>query len=139
MSRLEWCRWLLAGTVAAGCLLCIAARPAKAVEEARKFLEVLRDPQGEFRYYDTALEYLESIRNSPLVDEEFKDVIDYEAGVTLLTASQAVGETSVRQKRLDEAEQKFKKFLAEHGEHPLATSANTQFANLLAERGRIKT
>ncbi len=139
MSRLEWCRWLLAGTVAAGCLLCIAARPAKAVEEARKFLEALRDPQGEFRYYDTALEYLEMIRSSPLVDQKFKDVIDYEAGVTLIAASQTVGETSVRQKRLDEAEQKFKKFLAEHAEHPLASSANTQLANLLVERGRIKT
>ncbi|MHC4177371.1 MAG: hypothetical protein ACYSWU_07685 [Planctomycetota bacterium] len=138
MSRFQWCRWLLAGGVLAGCLSA-ATRPAAAVEEARKFLEALRDPQGEFRYYDTALEYLETMRTSPLVDQEFKDVIDYEAGVTLVTASRTIGDTSVRQKQLDQAEQKFKRFLAEHSKHPLASSANTQLANLLVERGRMKS
>jgi tetratricopeptide (TPR) repeat protein len=138
MSRSKWCRWLLAGALVAGCL-CIAPRPAGAVEEARRFLEALRDPEGRFRYYDTALEYLEIIRNSPLVDQEFKDVIDYEAGVTLVTTSRMVGDTAVQQKQLDQAEQKFKKFLADHPKHPLVSSANTQLANLLVERGRVKS
>jgi tetratricopeptide (TPR) repeat protein len=133
MSRLAW---VLAGTVVAGCL-CGAARSCKGVEEARKFLEGLRDPQGGFGYYDTALEYLELMRSSPLVDQPFKDVIDYEAGVTLIAASQTVGEMPVRQGRLDQAEQYFKRFLAAHPEHPLVSSANTQLANLLVERGRI--
>jgi Tfp pilus assembly protein PilF len=138
MRRSTWRRWLLVGAVAAGCLA-MTARPGKAVEEARKFLERLRDPQSGFGYYDTALEYLEAMRSSPLVGQEFKDVIDYEAGVTLIAAAQTAREISVRQKQLDQAEQKFKRFLAEHPQHPLVSSANTQLANLLVERGRIKT
>lgn len=137
MRRSTWCRWLLAGSIVAGCLF-TATRPAGAEEEARKFLEALRDPQGGFRYYDTALEYLEMIRNSPLVDQEFKDQIDYEAGITLITSSRAAGDASLRQRQLDEAEQRFKRFLADRPQHPLASGANTQLANLLVERGRIK-
>ncbi len=138
MSRSQWWRWLVAGAVVAG-FFCGATPPAKAGEEARKFLEGLRDPQGEFRYYDTALEYLEMSRNSPLVDREFKDLIDYESGVTLVTASRMAGDMSVRQKQLDQAQRKFKKFLADHPHHALVSSANTQLANLLVERGRIKS
>jgi len=137
MRRSTRCRWLLVGLLATGCLLA-AARPVGAVEEARKFLEGLRD-RDRFGYYDTVLEYLETIRSSPTVDQAFRDVIDYEAGVTLIAASQTAGETSVRQQHLDQAEQKFKRFLAEHAGHPLVSSAKTQLANLLVERGRLKT
>ncbi len=136
MSRLRCYQWLLGGTVAAACLG-IVARPCRAVEEARRFLDGLRDPDR-FGYYDTALEYLEMVRNSPLVDEQFKEVIDYEAGVTLTAASQAVRDKSIRERHLDEAQERFQKFLTDHPQHPLVTDAKTELAKVLFRHGQMR-
>ncbi|NQU24662.1 MAG: hypothetical protein HQ567_25555 [Candidatus Nealsonbacteria bacterium] len=128
----RWCR------VAAACIiagwLAMAAGSSDAAEEARRFLDGLR----ELGYYDTALDYLDYARNDSAVDKEFKDVIDYEAGLTLIEAARRGRQTSIREQHLGDARTRFAKFLAEHAEHPLAASANTQLANLLVERGRIK-
>ena len=67
-----------------------------------------------------------------------KDVIDYEAGRTLLTMAQSGRVVSQREEHLALARKKFEKFLAEHPKHPLAPGARTQLANLLVERGRLK-
>ncbi len=135
MKRARWCRWLLCGWVAAGC--CLFATTGRGAEEARKFLERLRDPEGQFRYYDTALEYLELMRTSPMVDQEFKDSIDYEAGVTLFQAAQAGRVVADREQLLADARLKFEKFLKDHPTHKLAPGASSKLADLLAERGNI--
>jgi len=126
-------RRLLAGLMTAG-LLCTFAAKAAASEEARRFLAGLRE-RG---YFDTALDFLEMARNDPKVDKQFKDSLDYEAGLTMIDDSRMGRVTSVREKRLSEARERFKKFLAEHPSHPLAAGAQSQLANLLIERGRIK-
>jgi len=134
MKSATWARWLLAATVVA-VGLCAVVRPCEASEKARKFLTGLR----ELGYFDTALEYLEMCRNDPTVDKTFKDAIDYEAGVCLIDDSRMGRVTAVREKQLGEARDRFKKFLGQFPHHPQAASANTQLANLLVERGRIKS
>jgi len=127
-------RLLIVGIMVAGCFGLVVS-PCQAVEEARPFLEGLRE-KG---FYDTALDYLEQMATSPLCPPEFKEAIDYEAGITLMTGSRTVRVTSVREKNLDEAQVRFKKFLSEHPKHRLASGASTQLANVLVERGRIKS
>jgi len=133
MRRLMKCRWLLSAILAAGCVLAEVG-PVRGAEQARKFLDALR----ERRYYDMALVYLEKARANPMIAKEFKETIDYEAGVTLIRASQLARVASVRQKHLDEAQTRLASFVAKHPGNPLVSAANTQLANLMVERGRIK-
>jgi len=125
MSRSKCFRWLLAGCITAGSLA-VAVQSAPAVERVRDFLEGLRE-RG---YYDAALDYLEQMRTSPLAGKEFKELIDYEAGATLIASSRAQRSMSVREKQLAEARERFTRFAAEHPQHSLAAGAKTQLANL---------
>jgi len=134
MKHRRWFLRLLAGSLTLGCLAA-GTGPAAAVEESQRFLDGLRE-RG---YFDVALEYLEQMRNSPLATQEFKETIDYEAGVTLITASRTGRVTSIREKQLGQARDKFRTFIDRHPDSPLVAGANTQLANLLVERGRIKT
>jgi len=133
MKRFARCRVLLLGAVAivwGG----LGVGSSRAAEEARKFLDALR----ENGYYDTALDYLEMARTDPLVPKEFKTTIDYEAGVTLIEGARTERVMRERASQLDRAQQMLKQFTAGHGGHPLAPGANTQLANVLVERGRMK-
>ncbi len=124
--------------VAGGCVLAgwlaMAVGSSDAAEEAQRFLEGLRQAG----YYDTAMDYLDSVRNDPAVDKEFKDAVDYEAGITLIAAAQRGRQSSIKEQHLAEARKRFEKFLTEHPKHPLAAGVKTQLAELLAERGQIK-
>ncbi len=104
-----------------------------AAEQSREFIEGLRN----LGYYDTAIEYLELAADNPLVAPEFKETLDYEAGVTLTTAAQATRSMAAKEKHLAEARAKFEKFVAEHPEHPSVVSAKRLLAKLLVVRGQI--
>jgi len=82
MKHAKLLRWLVVGSIFGGCLM-LGVRPPGAAEEARRFLDGLRE-RG---LYDMALEYLEQMRTSPLCPDELKEAIDYEAGVTLVTSA----------------------------------------------------
>jgi tetratricopeptide (TPR) repeat protein len=113
-----------------------AKEPASAAryeEDGRKFLRGLLD----YGYYDTALDYLDQARNSPLCSAALKQDIDYEAGVALFRWSRTAAPAD-RDKLLDQSKERFKKFLAEHPAHPKAFSVKLQLADNLRERGRIK-
>jgi len=124
-------RVLLVGSIVSCCLVATVRR-GEAAEEAWRFLDGLRE-RG---YYDMALEYLTRIDASPQCPEDLKEQIDYERGVTLIDASRVAG--SAREQRLDQARNALQKFLKEHPQHALAATANTQLANVLVERGRMK-
>ena len=124
-------RVLLVGSIVSCCLVA-AVRRGEAAEEAWRFLEGLRE-RG---YYDMALEYLTRIEGSPQCPEDLKEQIDYERGVTLIAGSRVAG--SAREQQLDQARDALQKFVAGHPQHALAGTANTQLANVLVERGRMK-
>jgi len=131
MSHSTRLRVLLVGSIVSCCLLA-AVRPGEAAEEAWRFLNGLRE-RG---YYDMALEYLTRIGDSPQCPDDLREQIDYERGVTLIDASRIAG--LAREQRLDEARDALEKFVKEHPQHAMAATANTQLANVLVERGRMK-
>ncbi len=111
-----------------------AAASGLAVEESRKFLDALRE-RG---LHEQAVYYLEKMKDSPLAAAEFKEVIDYEAGATLINAAMTGRVMAVREKQLEQARTHFEKFVKEHPGHPMIFSARSQLANLLVQRGRIE-
>jgi cellulose synthase operon protein C len=125
---------LLVRCIAASCL-CLSASPLFAVERSKAFVDGLRAP--ECAMYDVALDYLEAMRTSPLADKAFRETIDYEMGVTLLEGSRFLPPAE-REGELEKARVWFQKFLVDHSQHPLATSANRRLADVLIERGAIK-
>lgn len=121
-----------AGIIAIG-MLGLTTGWLQAGERSHAFIEGLRQRQ----YFDTALDYLESIRNSRLADASFLDVIDYEVGITLMESSLLLPMVD-REKRLNEARVAFDKFVTVHSQHWLAIEAQAHLANLLVNRGRLK-
>lgn len=120
-------------------LACLAAAPelaqAQQKEKAWEFLDGLRQ-RG---YDDLALDYLDQAVASPRCPDDFRAVVDYEAGVTLVSGLQHVSTPQAQEQQLDRARDRFNKFLKEHPDHAKAAAAETQLANVLVERGRLKT
>jgi tetratricopeptide (TPR) repeat protein len=116
-----------------GCLV-LAVCPAGAVEPSRAFVDGLRE-RG---LHDMAMAYLARMSTSRLCPPDFRSEIDYEAAVTLMRGSRTVRVMSVRERNLDDARRLLEQFLAEHPDHALASSATSQLANVLVERGRMQ-
>ena len=101
-------RWLLLGAMAV-VWIGLFVRPghgaeaAPAREKAREFVAGLR----ERKYYDTAIEYLELAKNNPNVDKEFKEAIDFEAGVILVEESRTGLAKAIREEKLADAWKRF--------------------------------
>jgi tetratricopeptide (TPR) repeat protein len=112
-----------------------AAIPAaiRGEEPARDFLEKLR----ERRYYDMALEYLTQMESSPLATAEFKDIIPYERGVTLVQQAGGTRDLTERARVLDRAQQTLEEFVKRNTGHQLASSARSQLGNVIVERARM--
>ena len=80
------------------CLSCIEVAPAD--EPAERFLQALR----ENGYYDIALDYLESISDSPAVSDDFKKILPFEKAETLIKSTADIRNIDEWEKRLDEAQ-----------------------------------
>lgn len=115
--------------------ICLFASPLLGADRSKAFVDGLRSPDRAL--YDVALDYLESKRADPKTDPAFAETIDFEIGVTLLEGSRLLPPAK-REAELEKALAAFQKFLIEHSQHRLATSANRYLANILVERGRIK-
>lgn len=123
---------LLLGCITAG-VLSLHIPAIEGSEPSQAFVDGLRAQ----RLYDTALDYLEAMRTSPLGDKAFQETIDYEIGATILEGSRLLP-LAQREPELEKARRYFQKFLFDHPQHSLALSANRDMANLLIERGNIK-
>ncbi len=123
-----------AAMIAAGCLLASPLSSPAADPPAVRFLEALRERQ----YYDVALDYLEAMRQSDRCPAELKETIDYQIGMTLLDAANAIEAPAERETKLDEATVATQKFLKEHPAHELAVSASTRIGEVLFLRGVIR-
>ena len=103
-------------------------------DEVLNQLDQLR-AKGQF---DKAVDYLRDLKDSPEAPDEFKQTIDLEIGRTLVEASRTDRETMRREARLEEAVVSFRKFVKEHPDHLLVSSARSQIANTFVEHARIK-
>lgn len=130
------------GLISIGRILCLAtmvsgllgfASAAIAVEPALEFLNGLR----ERRYYDTALQYIEQIENSPSIPAEVKEVLQYERGITLLESAKELINLDAQRRQLDMAQASFEAFTKDHPNHALAGQANTSRGLILMEKARV--
>ncbi len=105
-------------------------------EPAEEFLQGLRD----LGYNDTALEYLERMagEGGKLVTPEFREVVLFEKGVTLIHMAKTERDSVAREKLLDQAESALNQFTEQRATHELRSSAEAQMANLKIERARMR-
>jgi hypothetical protein len=126
-------RRLVAPAVAVAVGVSSTGMPSTAygVEEYDRFLTGLRQRH----YFDMALDYLDLMRNSPLLTEQQRQLVSFEEARTYLEAARDV-DHSERDKMLDGARDRFEKFVKEQPDHPQAAGAATQLGAVLVERGR---
>ncbi len=118
------------------CLLSCLILPlaATAEEPAEKFLEGLKQ-RG---YHDMAVEYLDQIDGSNMVDQRFMQRLKYEKGVTIVEAARRERDLTAREKSLNSAQKELDAFVKADPNHPLVPAANNFKGNILVERGRMK-
>lgn len=129
---------LFPGCLFLGCLLLFLSAPALAVEEPEQFLGKLRE-RG---YLDTAGDYLEFLKNSDFVDDEFKKTIPYERAVILSARASTVGDRAQRDLILNKAIAQFKAFAESQPDSPRANDVRFQIANVyvaLAKAGMARS
>lgn len=117
-----------------GCAAWLVAGSLSAEEPAADFLNALRSE----KYFDTAIEYLEQLKTSPVAPAKIREVLGYERGVTLVDGAKHQRDFGLREKQLDEAQAALDEFVTQQPQHALAFSANSQLGNLVVERARLK-
>lgn len=123
------CGWLALVTL----FVAFGSTRVRAAEEAREFLDKLRDG----RYYEEAIFYLDSLKDSPLVSVEFKKTLLYERGLTLVEGAKYKRDPVLREKDLNQAQESLKQFLAEKPDELYILAAQNQMGNVTVERGRM--
>jgi len=122
----------LSGLLGLVILLVLGGR-ALAIEESREFLDKLRD----HRYHDEAIQYLDSLKDSPLAPVDLKDTLLYERGLTLVEGAKYKRDVVLRGKDLDQAQESLKQFLTEQPNSLYNMAARSQLGNVTVERGRM--
>ena len=105
---------------------------AAAVEPVDQFLAALR----ERRLFDQAMDYLDLLAVDERVDQQVRQRVLYEQGVTLLVSTAGLKDLAARDAQLSRSADLIQQFMAKFPDHPLAGSAKVQLANILIERAR---
>ena len=113
------------------CLSCIEVTPAD--EPAERFLQALR----ENGYYDIALDYLESISDSPAVSDDFKKILPFEKAETLIKSTAGIRNIDEWEKRLDEAQSLLAESAKLADTPEFLSRAQRNQGNLLYRRARV--
>jgi hypothetical protein len=108
----------------------LAARPALAGEPYQQFLTGLRE-RG---LHDLALDYLETMRDSPLVSEQQKSEMPFDEGRVLTELARAERDTAAKSKLLDRARDRFNEFIKSNPSNPLAPKAEIELGEVLVVR-----
>lgn len=108
--------------------------PLAAVEPAKAFLDALREQ----RYYDVALDYLDTVADNPAVPIQFKETLPYERGVTLVEGARFQRDQAIKDKWLDEAQKVLTEYVSSQKASLLAINARSQLGNVLVERARAR-
>jgi len=110
------------------------ARGATAVEPVEEFLSALR----ERRMFDEAVEYLDLLKSNPRLEEEVRQTISYEQGVTYLENAASQRGLRSDDPRLTRASDLIGQFLESFPNHVLVGSAKIQLANISIARARAE-
>lgn len=110
----------------------ISGASARGEERYLDFIGGLRERQ----FFDTAIEYIDSVSQRPDLPAEVREVLDLERGMTLQQKGASSRIPEDREQALSEAETSLRKFIGEHGQHAQAALANSMLGELLFERAR---
>ena len=115
-------------------LLVILAVPGLcfAAEQPEEFLRGLKE-RG---LNELALDYLERMKTSALVDEEFRRKIPYHRGVVLIEQSRQSADPALRSRLLDEARAALENFAQSNPENVEGAEAQLQLGSMQLERGQ---
>ena len=113
-------------------MVALIAGRAEAVEQYEEFLKALTD-QG---MYDVALDYIETMRNSPLLSEAQKQQMPFDEGRLLMRNAQVERNAAAKAKLLDRARDRFNDFIKANPSNPLAANAELELGNVLVEHGK---
>ena len=116
-----------------GCLL-VLAPSGLAEEPARQFLDALRQ-RG---YDDTALEYLEMVKDHPGVPVIFRVAIPFERGVSVRRMAAREANFRRRSELLGQAEALLNEFVQKQPGHPSVIAARRELGSVLLLRGDLK-
>ncbi len=130
MGRCYFLLWSVAGMVAS---LAISS-PALAVEPAKAFLDALRQQ----KYFEVALDYLDTLPGNPAVPIEFKETLAYERGVTLVEGARYQRDQAIKDKWLDEGQQVLTEYVNTQKASLLAVNARSQLGNVIVERAKSR-
>ncbi|MEZ6056283.1 MAG: hypothetical protein R3C01_06220 [Planctomycetaceae bacterium] len=127
LTRAAWCGvWV-------GILLLLTP----SVRAAEPFLEMVQGLRGR-GLYDYALYYLDQMEASPRTTPENKALIPFERGITLRDGARQIVLAERQLKQLDAAAAAFDEFARANAKHPLAGRANSERAQILVEKAKVK-
>lgn len=100
-----------------------------------KMLEGFKDPSR--GYYDTALEYLEWMKTSPLCPDSLKGQMDYQIAMVHLEAIETGSIFLSRDDHMKNCRDSLEKYIKEHPDGDLAFDARSTLGRLFMEEGRL--
>lgn len=112
-----------------------SAVSAQEDQQWSKMLQGLKNP--EHPYYDTALDYLDWMRTSPLCPLTLKGQIDYQAALIHFDAVQNDAMFLQRDEHMKRCRELLEKFVKEKADNPLVFQAQSMLGRLFMEEGRI--
>lgn len=89
-------------------------------------------------YYDTGLQYLDSLEKRSDLPAEIRQVIPYERAAFLSAQARELRDPAEQAKQLESARLLLTKFLASGAKHPRIADANSDLGQLLLTRGRMQ-
>jgi cellulose synthase operon protein C len=122
----------LATALVTFCLGVTSTALVSAVEPAEQFLKGLQE-RG---LNELAVEYLDGLRNSRAIDEEFRNQIPYHRGVALVEQSRLATDPALRARLLDEARSELENFTQANPENVLSAEAQLQLASVQMAEGQ---
>lgn len=101
---------------------------------SRRFLDALR----EMGFYEEALDFLSLAGNDPTVNQDIKNAVDFERGMTLLELSKTRrNDLNQREKDLDAAETAFKAYITARERDKFGLTAKIELGTVLMQRAAV--
>lgn len=103
-------------------------------EKWAKMLQGFKEPDK--KYFDTALEYLDWMKTSPLCPASLKKQIDYQIALVHLDTVESGNTFLPREEHIKKCRESLEKFIKENPQNDLMFDAQSTLGRLLVEEGR---
>ncbi|MDR0336177.1 MAG: hypothetical protein LBI18_03705 [Planctomycetaceae bacterium] len=99
-----------------------------------KMLQGFKEPDR--KYFDTALDYLDWMKTSPLCPTSLKQQIDYQIAIVHLDAVESGNTFLPRDEHIKKCREALEKFIKENPQHDLMFESQSTLGRLFVEEGR---